>query len=411
MEISVCLVAPKSSRNVGFVARTMANFGVEQLYVSAYDGSDSPPVVAGGTRATFAHVDGCATSIRLPSPDGVEVLSYPGCDASESIGDFFTRIGLNGATLRDNHGAIVDAATLHAHAWVDRGQLDLGTGVVLQLLDCSNASYRGPVQPHEVAITEQSQWLATGPRAKAVLRDHHPFARLEDLRPHFDLLVGSSGDAVHVESVRSHRERINPAYAQDMICSTGLAAALASRAAAREGTKRDGPCRVLLVFGRETTGLEQRELRLCDLLLTIPTFGPEGTRDADAHPSDASLNLSHAVACVLHSLRTGNGLRAGDSVAMAGLEGGSEEVVGSRPGVDLAPLMSLDDEARLHRTLETLYRHGSNSRDVEDKLAKAVAYGELYNIKRALGRAALSQSEFAQIMGLLGRANKRLAEK
>jgi hypothetical protein len=48
VETTVCLVAPKSSQKVGFVARAMANFGVDRLIISAYDGSEIPPVAAGG---------------------------------------------------------------------------------------------------------------------------------------------------------------------------------------------------------------------------------------------------------------------------------------------------------------------------------------------------------------------------
>jgi hypothetical protein len=126
----------------------MANFGVDRLIISAYDGSDIPPVTAGGPRATFAHVQGQGghTTIKLPCPSGAEVLAYPGRDPMESIGDFFEEVGLPGATVRDHHGALVDARTPHAHAWVDRGQLDLRgaggraegrPGALLQMLDQS----------------------------------------------------------------------------------------------------------------------------------------------------------------------------------------------------------------------------------------------------------------------------------
>jgi tRNA C32,U32 (ribose-2'-O)-methylase TrmJ len=254
-----------------------------------------------------------------------------------------------------------------------------------------------------------------------VLENHQTFARLEDLRPHFDLVVGSSGDATHVASVRTHRERVNPAYAQDLICSTQLAAAVASRARPREGTVREGPCRVLLVFGREDSGLRLSESRLCDLVMTIPTFGPGGIRDAHAHPSDASLNLSHAVTCVLYSLRSGEG-QSTSSVAEVADMGPMEKPKltegkgGKGKERKVAPLMGLEDQARLHDALEELFTYGHNfdgPREPEKvaaldrKVAYALDSGALYNIKRALGRANLSQSEFAQLMGLFRRATDR----
>ena len=54
-------------------------------------------------------------------------------------------------------------------------------------------------------------------------------------------------------------------------------------------TSRDG--RVALVFGRESSGLTNEELGLCDMAFTIAT--------SEGYPS---LNLSHAVAIVLHHL-------------------------------------------------------------------------------------------------------------
>lgn len=53
----------------------------------------------------------------------------------------------------------------------------------------------------------------------------------------------------------------------------------------------DGASRVAVLFGRESDGLMNAELDLCDFTVTIPT--------ADAYPS---LNLSHAVAVVLYAL-------------------------------------------------------------------------------------------------------------
>ncbi len=54
----------------------------------------------------------------------------------------------------------------------------------------------------------------------------------------------------------------------------------------------DKEARIALVFGRESDGLMNDELKRCDFTVTIPT--------ADDYPS---LNLSHAVAVVLYALR------------------------------------------------------------------------------------------------------------
>jgi tRNA C32,U32 (ribose-2'-O)-methylase TrmJ len=179
---------------------------------------------------------------------------------------------------------------------------------------------------------------------------------------------------------------------------------------------------VLLVFGREDSGLRLSESRLCDLVMTIPTFGPGGIRDAHAHPSDASLNLSHAVTCVLYSLRSGKGQLTSSGAEVTDL-GPIEnpkltEGEGRKKGKErkVAPLMGLEDQARLHDALETLFTYGHNfdgprtSEQVaalDRKVAYALDSGALYNIKRALGRANLSQSEFAQLMGLFRRATDR----
>ncbi len=63
-------------------------------------------------------------------------------------------------------------------------------------------------------------------------------------------------------------------------------AQLATELAGREG-------KVALLFGRESDGLRNEELRRCDLAVTIPT-----------NPNYPTLNLSHAVAVILSTLTT-----------------------------------------------------------------------------------------------------------
>jgi hypothetical protein len=85
----------------------------------------------------------------------------------------------------------------------------------------------------------------------------------------------------------------------------------------------------------------------------------------------------------------------------------------------VAPLMGLEDQARFHDALETLFLYGHNFDSprtpekraaLDRKVAHALDSGALYNIKRALGRAKLSQNEFAQLMRLLCRAADKIED-
>ena len=63
--------------------------------------------------------------------------------------------------------------------------------------------------------------------------------------------------------------------------------------------------KIALVFGRESSGLTNEELGLCELAFTIPT--------SEAYPS---LNLSHAVAVVLHHLFSNYGLEEPSEIVL-----------------------------------------------------------------------------------------------
>ena len=89
-----------------------------------------------------------------------------------------------------------------------------------------------------------------------------------------DFVVGTS--AIFTDSEKKH-VRI-PTVLEDFV----------EKIAQVEGT-------IGLVFGREDYGLYNDELRLCDMLVTIP-----------ASDSYASLNLSHAVSLVLYRLYASN---------------------------------------------------------------------------------------------------------
>ena len=81
-------------------------------------------------------------------------------------------------------------------------------------------------------------------------------------------------------------------------CRPGLyrSGAIALREAAAELVAEAGANRVAIVFGPEDTGLENRELKLCQRLITIPT--------APAYPS---LNLAQAVMLVAYELMMASG--------------------------------------------------------------------------------------------------------
>jgi len=108
---------------------------------------------------------------------------------------------------------------------------------------------------------------------------------------------------------------------------------------------------VALIFGREDLGLFQEELQRCDILVHIPT--------SDTYPV---LNLSHAVAIILHELR-------------------------SKMPHELAPTEATDVE--------------------RDKLLDAIDYPDFRREKteimfrRMMGRAVPSKWEFYTIMGVL----------
>jgi tRNA/rRNA methyltransferase/tRNA (cytidine32/uridine32-2'-O)-methyltransferase len=64
------------------------------------------------------------------------------------------------------------------------------------------------------------------------------------------------------------------------------------RRLAEEGAARAGGGRVALVFGPESTGLTRAELRLCHVVVHIPT-----------HPEHSSLNLAQAVLVLAYEIR------------------------------------------------------------------------------------------------------------
>ncbi len=127
-----------------------------------------------------------------------------------------------------------------------------------------------------------------------------------------------------------------------------------------------GPAnKVAILFGREDKGLKNEEIDLCDLLLEIPT-----------HKDQPSLNLSHAVFAVCHSLFT--------------------SVEPTEPPFELAEReVVLNMYAHLEDTLRKL-GYGDH-RKHGDYLLETI----MRNFKRLFGRSSLMEKEANMIRGIL----------
>lgn len=113
---------------------------------------------------------------------------------------------------------------------------------------------------------------------------------------------------------------------------------------------------ISIVFGRENDGLRNHELKLCDLIVSIPT--------SKEYPS---MNLSHAIAIVLYELSK--------------VEGGD---------ITLAK----------HSDLELLYKHLDEVlEDIEYKQHKK--HRTKLMLRRILGRAELTEGEVQTLRGVL----------
>lgn len=124
--------------------------------------------------------------------------------------------------------------------------------------------------------------------------------------------------------------------------------------------------RVAILFGRENWGLNNREIRMCDIVCTIPTS-----------PEYPILNLSHAVAVVCYEL--------------AHLPRGTY------------PLAT-------HREMDCLYRHIDRFLDhIEHPPFKRESTMTL--LRRVLGRAKLTTREASVMHGLLRRTEWHIARR
>lgn len=154
----------------------------------------------------------------------------------------------------------------------------------------------------------------------------------------FDLVVGTTGTTG--DDYNLPRTPLTPAQ-------------LAERLAAVDGS-------VALVFGRESDGLVNEELKRCDLAVTIPT--------AEEY---ASLNLSHAVAVTLYALTA---------------DAHGERLLERFPLVRAAEKRQL--ERLIGETLDRFHFSVEEKRETQDVLWK-----------RLVGKSLLTQREAMALMG------------
>ena len=112
---------------------------------------------------------------------------------------------------------------------------------------------------------------AMASHAKDLLEEAEIFDRLEDAIKDANLVVGSSG----VKALKTDEHLRVPALDPKK---------LATKFHGTEGT-------VALLLGREDNGLSREELRVCDMIVTVPT--------SQDYPI---MNISHAAAVILYEL-------------------------------------------------------------------------------------------------------------
>ena len=125
---------------------------------------------------------------------------------------------------------------------------------------------------------------------------------------------------------------------------------------------------VALVFGREDRGLTNKELLLSHRVIRL-----------QSSPSYPSLNLSHAVAIVLHDL-----------ARLRGTISGHTSIVSNKAIVPAAPLQ-----------LEACLRDASDLLLETGFLLKHTAWARMAKVRALLQRAAIRQEEVALIRGMI----------
>ena len=123
-----------------------------------------------------------------------------------------------------------------------------------------------------------------------------------------------------------------------------------------------------ILFGREGTGLSEKEISECDLLVTIPA--------SDAHPI---LNLSHAVAITLYEL---------SSIKFPGKQKHYIRKAGE------------GEKAALETKFGEMLDIVGNDMRYPEKVKRA--------FRRVVGRSLISDLEAAALLGAFGRIRKRM---
>jgi tRNA/rRNA methyltransferase len=128
-----------------------------------------------------------------------------------------------------------------------------------------------------------------------------------------------------------------------------------------------------VLFGREDKGLKNDEIKICDILLEIPT-----------HEDYPSLNLSHAVLLVCHEL-----FKACVSGAVPA------------PGIKAAPRKEYDEMfVHMEEALRTLGYGGKGG----EYLLKTI----LRTFRRLFGRTALMPKEVNMLRGIFTQIQDRV---
>lgn len=147
-------------------------------------------------------------------------------------------------------------------------------------------------------------------------------------------------------------------------CREGLyrSSVIPIREAAQELTRMAHANRIAIIFGPEDTGLTNRELKLCQRLLTIP-----------ASPDYASLNLAQAVIVVAYEIMMARGAASRASAAP-----------------ELAPAVEVD--AMLERMREALLAIGFLPEDNPEHL--------MFALRGVFGRSGLNRRELDILNGI-----------
>ncbi len=191
--------------------------------------------------------------------------------------------------------------------------------------------------------------LARAKHAKDVINNSEIFSSLDEVRNSVEFLVGTTG-IVNL----SHRQHIrNPITPREFV---------------KYITEMHS--RVGLLFGREDYGLFDNELLICDLLVTIPT-----------NKKYPVMNLSHSVAVLLYELSSAN-------------------IKIHIKGYKKATKFEKEKLFQQFRDFLNSINYPKHKRERTEVL-----------FRRLMGRATPSKWEFYTMMGIFGRASKRIAKE